>query len=108
MTREIGMKGEELAVQVLAARGYKILAKNYRTRGGEIDIVARREGIVHFIEVKTRTKGAADYGRPSEAVNHEKQRRIRRAARYYLMHHEEAVSSFDVIEIEVSVLEDSF
>ena len=109
MTREIGMQGEELVAQVLLARGYKILARNYRTRGGEIDIIARREGVIHFIEVKTRTRGTEDYGRPSEAVNGEKQRRIRSAAQYYFMRHEQTVAcSMDVAEVEVHLLENSF
>lgn len=108
MTREIGMRGEELVAEMLLARGYKILARNYRTVGGEIDIIARRERTVHFVEVKTRTRGD-DYGRPAEAVTREKQRRILRAARYYMMRHKEAESfSFDVAEVEVHLLEDAF
>ena len=81
-TRTMGRLGEDFAAQVLAAEGFTILARNYRCSFGEIDLIARRENELYFIEVKTRRSDR--FGRPSEAVNLHKQSRIKKAASYYL------------------------
>ena len=81
--KKLGNYGEEEATKYLADKGYIILFRNYRFRNGELDIVAKKEGILVFVEVKTRmsrTKGG-----PLEAINTEKQRRIIHGARYFLM-----------------------
>ena len=80
--QKLGSIGENMAVEVLRSKGYQILRRNYRCRAGEIDIIAQRFGELCFIEVKTRQN--FNYGRPCEAVNDEKKRHIRRAAREYL------------------------
>jgi putative endonuclease len=77
-----GLRGEEAAASWLAARGYSILARNFRCRGGEIDIIAEREGALAFVEVKSwRGLGKADL---EYAVGPRKRRRLQLAARYFL------------------------
>ena len=65
-----------------ASRGYEVLARNWRSRQGEIDLVAGRPGLVVFCEVKTRSSRA--FGEPFEAVTAAKQARLRRLAAEYL------------------------
>ena len=94
-----GRWGEEKAAAFLRRKGYKIIGMNYACRMGEIDIIARRRGLTAFIEVKRRRD--TRYGRPAEAVNLEKQRRIAQAAALYMQENalEDARVRFDVIEI---------
>jgi len=82
-TRGTGEQWEDVAEKELTASGYKILARNFRTRSGEIDFVAEEGGVLCFIEVKGR--GGSGFGSPEEAVTREKQRRIHRAAEAYLI-----------------------
>ncbi len=79
---ELGQRGEDLAGKVLAHRGYAILARRYRTRHGEIDIIARHRDAVIFVEVKARRWERC--GAPAEAVTISKQRRIALVATAYL------------------------
>lgn len=78
----LGQAGEEAACCELRRRGYRILARRYRTRVGEIDIVARDGGAVVFVEVKTRSSTL--FGTPLEAVTPRKQAQVRRMAADYL------------------------
>jgi putative endonuclease len=96
----LGKWGEELAVSYLRRRLYRIVATNYRSPVGEIDIIARRAGVLVFVEVKTRRGHRC--GNPSEAVNQRKQRQIIRTAQWYLGRHGEArwQPRFDVIAIQ--------
>jgi putative endonuclease len=72
--QSFGKQGEDLAVKELQRRGYAILARRYRTRFGEIDIVAQDEATVVFVEVKARRSSRC--GTAAEAVSRHKQRRI--------------------------------
>lgn len=96
-----GQRGEELASHYLELNGYVILYRNYRCRIGEIDIIAEKDGIITFIEVKTRQTIFTGY--PAEAVTFTKQQKIRRVAQYYLLQTNRLENmpllSFDVIEI---------
>ena len=102
---ELGKYGEDKACEYLLKTGYCILARNYRTRLGEIDIIAVKEQIISFIEVKTRQ--SCVFGRPVEAVTKAKQRKIHLCAEAYLQdcHLLESMPqlSFDVIEIIIGV-----
>jgi len=77
----LGDQGEALAAEHLVKNGFKILHKNYRCAAGEIDLIAEKNGRLHFIEVKTRRDGA---GCPEEAVDAKKQSRLVRLASWYL------------------------
>jgi putative endonuclease len=94
-----GRKGEEAAARYLEESGWRILARRFRVRGGEVDLVAERGGTVIFVEVKTRAPGAPDDGRG--AVTRAKQRRVARAAEIFLARSrlEDRRCRFDVISI---------
>lgn len=77
-----GKKGEEEAQKELERQGYRVLIRNYRCRTGEIDIIAEKDGVLVFVEVKTRT--SLDFGLPQESVNFKKQARIRKVAQVFL------------------------
>jgi putative endonuclease len=79
----LGRRGEDLAHRYLRSAGFVIVARNYRPSSGEaeVDIVARDNGTLVFVEVKSRA--SADFGSPERAIDTEKQKRIVRAARSY-------------------------
>lgn len=82
-SRSSGRRGEDLACRFLKKDKYKILEKNYRSRQGEIDIIAEdRKGVLCFVEVKARSR--KDYGLPVEAVTHSKQKKLLATAFIYL------------------------
>lgn len=95
----VGSGGEIIAVEFLRNKNFKILETNFSCKLGEIDIIAEKDGIIVFVEVKKRSTLA--YGRPVEAVNFAKQRKIKKVAEIYLMvkHKNFADVRFDVIEI---------
>jgi putative endonuclease len=95
-----GRAGEDLACRHLERAGITIVERNYRCRGGEIDIVARDGEIVVFVEVKER--GSSSHGTAVEAVTREKRRRLLRAARLYAATHglTESPLRFDVVSID--------
>jgi putative endonuclease len=79
---ELGKWGEDCACRELRRRGYEILERRYRTRYGEIDIIASDRGVLVFIEVKARR--SATYGPPVEAVTWHKRRRLLQLAESYI------------------------
>ena len=91
--------GEALTANYLREHGYEIVASQYRTRFGELDLVAQRNGILCFVEVKLRKN--TEHGLPREFVTLSKQRKLRAAAQYYLMVHNAAdmPCRFDVAEV---------
>ncbi|MEZ5290428.1 MAG: YraN family protein [Vicinamibacterales bacterium] len=99
----LGLDGEAHARRALERRGYQVLACRYRTRQGEIDLVARHEGVVVFVEVKTRR--GREFGDPAASVTAQKQRRVAQMAADYLARHrlERAPVRFDVVSVEASV-----
>ena len=78
----LGRWGEDLAVRHLEAEGLEVVARNWRCREGELDLVARDGGVLVFVEVKTRT--SARFGAPAEAVTPRKAARIRRLSQRWL------------------------
>jgi putative endonuclease len=80
--QKFGEKGETLAARYLKKNGYKILEQNYRTKLGEIDIIAKENKTIVFIEVKSRR--SIRYGNPKWAVTPIKQRKISMVALHYL------------------------
>jgi putative endonuclease len=95
-----GCWGEDTAAQYLESKGYAILRRNVRTVHGEIDIVASRDGLLVFVEVKTRRSHAFAY--PEESVTRRKQAHLLSAAEEYLQANPESSESwqFDVIAVE--------
>lgn len=98
----LGKAGEELAADLLRENGYNILATNYKTKLGEIDIVAKDKDTFCFIEVKTRKTDR--FGLPQEAVSRIKQRQISKAALSFLKERKllDKKSRFDVVSIMYS------
>jgi putative endonuclease len=95
-----GARGEKEACRYLRCRGYKILYRNFKSRGGgEIDIICREGETLVFVEVKTR--GGDDFGRPIEAIGREKQMRVSKGALAWLrlLDNPDVVFRFDVVEV---------
>ncbi|MBQ7677261.1 MAG: YraN family protein [Lachnospiraceae bacterium] len=84
-TRAIGKEYEDLACAYLIEKGYTIAERNFTMRGGEIDIIAKQNGTVVFVEVRYRADDK--HGSPLETVTAHKQRRICRTAQFYLLRH---------------------
>ena len=83
---EIGRIGEEIAEKYLKKQGYEILERNFRSkRWGEIDIVAIKDDVLVFVEVKARI--GSKYGQPVEAVTPHKLRALKRTGQYYVTEH---------------------
>lgn len=84
-TQQIGKIGEDIATRFLVKRGFSIIERNYTKKYGEIDIVATKEGILHFLEVKTlKAAGKQQAYRPEENVSHPKLKRFIRACQVFL------------------------
>jgi putative endonuclease len=99
----LGTRGENLACRFLRRNGYKILSRNFRGRtGGEIDIVCRERDTLVFVEVKTRTR--EDFGRPFDAVDRNKQKRIARGGLAWLrlLDDPDILFRFDVVEVIIA------
>ena len=93
-TKTIGDLGEEIASKFLKNKGFTVIERNYRKKWGEIDIIARKEGVVHFVEVKTvsceKWVGEGSTGneyRPEDNVHPQKLKRIHRALQTYIASH---------------------
>jgi putative endonuclease len=97
--KALGREGERLAAQFLEKQGLVIVERNFRTRCGEIDLIARDNKELVFIEVKTRS--GPDFGTGLEAVDRRKCRQIVRVAQEYLLRHDafNEPARFDVIAI---------
>ena len=98
--QHLGRQGESLAVEHLRKKGYKIIARNYTTRIGEIDIIAKHDGQLVFIEVKARR--SRRFGHPKTAVTADKQRKISMVALEYLKKHHNlhTRARFDVVTVQ--------
>lgn len=95
-TKEIGDFGEDAAEKYLKDNDYEVLKRNFRLKFGEIDIIAKQNDCIVFVEVKTRK--SSDFGQPSEYVNLRKQIRIKKAAAVYIDIENNDIR-FDVIEV---------
>ncbi len=114
--RELGRRGEDVACRHLEGSGYTIIERNWRSRTGELDIIAAKGGTTVFVEVKSRSGSA--FGEPEEAVTPVKVRRIRAlAAEYLASAGSRGEVRFDVISVmadprggpgELRHLEDAF
>jgi putative endonuclease len=84
-TREIGRRAEDLAAAWLEGRGYVVLARNHATRQGEVDLVCRADGVLCFVEVRSRA--GASHGAPEETVDRRKALRVVAAATDWARRH---------------------
>ncbi len=97
----VGSLGEDEAVEYLKKQRYTIVERNFRTKGGEVDIIARVNDTLVFVEVKARS--SARYGFPEDAVGPAKRHRMARAARRYLLLHpvsQDTYIRFDIVALQ--------
>ena len=100
-TKLIGALGEQTAAKFLRKNGYTIYSGNYKTSVGEIDIVAEKDNIICFVEVKTRKESG--FSSPADAVDKKKQENIKSAAAAYISHYKvKNQVRYDIVEIFVT------
>ncbi len=100
-TKELGDLGEKMACEYLVEKGFKILGKNYRITFGEIDIIAKRDKTIHFVEVKAMADNGYNFA-PEEHVDYRKQRKLRQMAQIWLeknKYRQDAAYQIDIIGI---------
>jgi len=103
--KELGAWGEKIAAKFLIKKGYQIIAKNFRSRHGEIDIVAKDPDTQEIIFVEVKTRINLNYGYPEEAVNNLKKYRLEHAAEKFLWSKNYSIQQnyrFDAIAIEIN------
>ena len=110
-TRDAGLAAESAAERELVRLGYHIVERNYRAKQGEIDLIAEEQGVLCFVEVRSR--GRTDLGLPEETIDWAKRRRIARAAEQWLVAHDagERICRFDVVAIDeagITLFRDAF
>lgn len=86
-TKHLGETGENMAEKYLLDHKYTIMERNYRNKIGEIDIIAKKNRVIVFIEVKTRNSIHADYFLPEQSVNFRKQSKLRKLGEMYINQH---------------------
>ncbi|MGH9313043.1 MAG: YraN family protein [Vicinamibacterales bacterium] len=103
--QKLGKQAEDLVTRELAARGYQILQRRFRTRFGEIDIVARDGGTLVFVEVRARV--GEDYGSAEDSITARKEWRMTRMAQAYLLDQRlgDVDCRFDVVAVDWSTPE---
>ena len=100
--QRLGIDGETLACEELEKRGFSIIERRFRTRFGEIDVVADDRGTVVFVEVKTKTDSS--FSDPVDSVTKQKQRRLVSMAEQYVAYHRINVPCrFDVVTVDASI-----
>lgn len=101
--QQLGMDGELIACAELERLGYTIIERRYKTRFGEIDVIAKDRGTVVFVEVKTKTD--CRFSDPVESVTRQKQRRLVSMAEQYVAYHrlDNTPCRFDVVGVDASV-----
>ncbi len=110
--RKVGAEKEAMVSAYLQQAGYEIVERNFYSRHGEIDIIAKKDGYLVFIEVKYRS--GLSYGAPEAAVTPLKQQHLRNAAQYYLYKNQLSFSQpmrFDVVGVlqnEIRIIENAF
>ncbi len=113
--KELGKKGEDLAVRFLKKRGYQIIQRNYTCKMGEMDVIAKEKDTLVFVEVKTRT--SATFGPPQLSVHFSKQNQLSKVALHFLKEKNlnDIRARFDVVAIllgpkgeEIELIRDAF
>lgn len=101
MKKKIGQDGEDQAVAFLEGKGYVILARNFRSRFGEIDIIAYEEKTQYTVFVEVKTRSNILVGRAEESITATKKQHILKTAMYYLVLHPTENMRFDLIAINL-------
>ena len=110
--RKLGNEKEQIAKKYLESKEYQIIEENFYAKGGEIDLIGKNDGYLVFIEVKYRSIDMT--GHPLEAVDYQKQNKLRFTAQYYMYKNhisEDTPCRFDVVAIlgdEITVVKDAF
>lgn len=97
----LGTRGENLATEFFIQKGFRVVTRNWRCRLGEIDLIIEKEGIIHFVEVKTRR--TLTYGRPEEAINGLKLRHIERTVEAYILASKEQFRGYQVDALAIII-----
>lgn len=100
--QKTGQKGEDIAVEYLKNKGYKILERNFKNKWGEIDIVAKKKKVIVFVEVKTLKQAVSFL--PEDAVNKEKKKQLLKMVQIYLSHQKIPLDTphrIDVVAVEL-------
>lgn len=109
-SKKLGKKGERKAARYLKIKGWKIVKKNYVNPFGEIDIIASKQNVLAFIEVKTRSSDK--FGTPSQAVNESKKSKYVQGAKFFFYKREmNCAVRFDIIEVyqgQINHIENAF
>lgn len=100
--RRFGNRGEDLAAVFFELRGFRIIGRNWNCRLGEIDLIAEKDGIIHFVEVKTRR--TLTYGRPEEAITPTKLAHLARAIESYLRTRNDQLTEYRVDALAITML----
>ena len=93
-----GAAAEQLAADHLSRSGLTVIERNFRVRGGEIDLICREGSTVVFVEVRLRSR--SDFGGAAASITHTKQMRLILAARHWLARHGDAVCRFDCVLLQ--------
>jgi putative endonuclease len=101
--RRFGNRGEDLAAAFFIAKGFKIVKRNWSCRMGEIDLIAEKDGMTHFIEVKTRR--TTTYGHPEEAITPIKLKHLSRAIEMYLRSARPSPMQYQADALAISIMD---
>lgn len=96
--RNKGAQGETIAADYLVKRGFKIIEKNFRTKWGEIDLIATHDGKLIFVEVKLKV--GDKFGAPEEMIGWAKIRQVKRAAQFYLLTKKEVAQKYNMYRVD--------
>lgn len=110
--QRIGQIGEDIAARFLVKQGFSIVTQNYLKKFGEIDVICRKDSRLHFVEVKTVTRGASgggtDHYRPEDNVHPIKLQRIARTVQAYIFEHDVTDDwQLDVLTVELDHIKKS-
>jgi uncharacterized protein (TIGR00252 family) len=100
MSTEVGRRAEDVAARYLRAKGYRIVAQNWRTRWCEIDLIVTKQGVVRFVEVKYRSSGAQGFG--LEYITRGKLAQMHFAAELWLARNPKAAADYRLAALEVT------
>lgn len=102
-SKDYGVWGEEIASRLLSQNGYEVIARNFKSRLGEIDIIALKDKCLFFVEVKTRW--SLKFGRPEEAVTARKLAKIKKVSQYYSLTHPKLPEKLRLAVVAIEILQ---